>query len=168
MTGAYLASEANQPPSHRLGHPRIIHYARLIYPETVETDHLWLMLLDLFGPDPPDRDAVCAAPLFQRREAGQFVSPDRHNQLSATASRHALFGTEAVHGFRPGAAQPRFERPRFVVETRVDDAAVMSRLMPSESVFRLEHDRDMPALGEGESSCDPNDSAAHNHTAIGP
>jgi hypothetical protein len=50
----------------------------------------------------------------------------------------------------------------------MDDAAIMPRLMLGESVFRLEHDRGMSALGDSESGCDPDDSAAHHNRAIGP
>jgi len=137
MTGAYLAAKPNQSPSHRLCHPRIVHYTRLIYPQTGETDHLWLTFLDLFWPDPPEADTIRAASLFQRRQARQFVSPHCHHQLSATPSGDSLLGTEAVHGCLPGAAHPRFEGSGFVVEAGMYDAAVVSRLMLGESVFRL-------------------------------
>src|ERR1700693_225996 len=166
MTGAYLASEPHQPLSHRLGRLRIIHYPCLIYPQSGETDHLWLMIPDLFGPDPPEADTVSVASLLQRRQAWQLVSPHRHYQLDTTASGYTFFVTEAVHRFHPGAAHHRLERPGFVVKTRMNDAAVMPCLMPGDSVFRLQHDRGMSALGKSESGCDPDDSAAHTNQAI--
>jgi|SRR3954471_20623797 len=168
MTGAYLATEPNESPSHRLGHAGIINYARLSYPESSKTDYLRFMLLDLFGPDPPEDDTVRSASLFQRCEARQFVGTDRHHQLSAAASRDALLSTEAVHGFQAGAAHPRLEGPGFVVETGVDDAAVMPRLMLGESVFRLQDHWGVPTLGKSEGRCNPDDSAAHHNRAIGP
>jgi len=166
MTGAYLAAEPNESPSHRLSNSRIVHYARLIYPESSETDHLWLMLLDLLGTQTPESDTVGATSLLQRRQSRQFVSPHSHHQLSATASGYTLFGAEAVHRFQPGAAHPRLEGPRFVVETGMDDAAVVPRLVPGEPVFRLEHDRGMPTLSKSESCCDADDSAPNHCSPI--
>src|SRR6266404_7753596 len=151
MTGAYLAAEPNQSPSHRLCHPRIVHYASLIYPESGETDHLWLTFPDLFRPYPLEAHTVRAASLLQQCQARQFVNPNCHYQLSATPSRHAFFGAEAIHRLLTVAAHPRLERPGFVIEAGMDDAAVVSGLMPGESVLRLQHNRYMPPLRKSDS-----------------
>jgi hypothetical protein len=137
MTRANLAAEANQSASHCFCHPRVIDYARLIYPESGETDNLGLTFPDLFWPNPPEADTIRAASLLERRQARQFVRAHRHHQFSATPSGHALFGTEAIRCLLPRATHPRLEGTRLIVEAGMNDTAVVSRLMLGESVFRL-------------------------------
>jgi hypothetical protein len=48
----------------------------------------------------------------------------------------------------------------------MDDAAVVSRLMPSESVFGFQNDWRMSALGQSESRRDSDDSSANYYRSI--
>jgi hypothetical protein len=161
MTGPHFAAEANQSPSHRHCHLRIVHNACLIYPESGETENRWLTFPYLFRPYPTEADTIRATSLLQRRQTRQFIRPHGYHQLSATASRDALFGTEAVHGLLPGATHPRLAGAGFVVEAGMDDAAVVSRLMLGEPVLGLEHNRQVPPFRKRESGGNPYNSAAH-------
>jgi hypothetical protein len=48
----------------------------------------------------------------------------------------------------------------------MDDAAVVSRLVSSESVFSFQNYRRMPALGESESRRNSDDSTANHYRSI--
>jgi hypothetical protein len=48
----------------------------------------------------------------------------------------------------------------------MDDAAIVTRLMPGEPVFGFQHDRRMPTLGESESRRNSDDSATNDYCSI--
>src|SRR5688572_22396542 len=72
---------------------------------------------------------------FEPRKLGCIC---RNDNLPATLMRDPVLLAEAVHRFAPFDAILCFQRARFVVQTGMDDAAVVAGLMRREPVLRLE------------------------------
>ena len=85
-------------------------------------------------------DAVRPGPHVKIVEAGQIALVRRDNDLAATLRRDSVLLAVGVQRSASLHAQPRFERARSVVDPRVDNAAVMPRLVCGDPVFLLENE----------------------------
>ena len=80
----------------------------------------------------------------------------------------AVFAAEFHHGGRARHAQFRFQRSRFIVNARMDHAAVMAALMLANTVFFFQQQQAKPrkSLRDFETYCEPDDSPAYNDDAV--
>ena len=78
--------------------------------------------MQLGAVQPPEpRDAVRTCPLLQPVEAIQFVLRCRDHELAALFVLHLVCRAEVAQETDPAPAEPRLERARLVIKTRVDD-----------------------------------------------
>ena len=90
-------------------------------------------------------DAVRAGPCVNVVEPGQIALVRRDDDLAATLRRDSVLLAVGVQRAASLHAQSRFERAWGVVDPRVDDAAVMSRLVCGDPILLLE-DEDAEAV----------------------
>src|SRR5262249_9557569 len=96
--------------------------------------------------------------LVERRQLGR---PRGDDQLAAALVRHAVPLDQAVHGVSALHPVPGLQRPRLVVQARVDHAAVVTALVGGELGLGLEHhERAAQPLAEGVGGGDADDAAA--------
>jgi hypothetical protein len=106
-------------------------------------------------------EPVRQAAALQFLEPWQLVLVHRHHDLAAAFAGDAPFGAEAVERLAPLDAVPGLERTGLVAGARVDDAAVVPRLVRGQPVLGLEHDgRGARALGERQGGGQADDAAA--------
>jgi len=85
---------------------------------------------------------LAAPPQFFQARKFVFVSGD--NDLAANLMRNPVFPAKLHHRRSARDAQLRFQRPRFVVNTGVNDAAVVAALMPADAIFFLHQQQAKP------------------------
>ena len=83
---------------------------------------------------------VLAAAALQLVQPGQLALVAGDDQLAAPLERDAALPAVLVQLARALDAEPRLQRPGRVVDPRVDDAAVVPRLVLRHGVLALEHD----------------------------
>ena len=85
-------------------------------------------------------DAVRAGPSVDVVEPGQIALVRRDHDLAAPFGRDSVLLAVGVQRSASLHAQSRLERARGVVDPRVDNAAVMPRLVRGDPVFLLENE----------------------------
>ncbi len=159
--------ELGQLRRHRL----VVGHARLRHVQRGHPGDVRLELLDLAGGEPAEPDeAVLGAPpeqLLHRRDLRDRGGDD---DLAGPPERELVLLAEPGHAALAVDAQAGLERARPVVETGVDDAAVVSRLVGAHLGLLLEHGDRRPRhplghRGGGGESHDP--SADHAHVVHG-
>jgi hypothetical protein len=101
MAGSHFPTKPREPPPHRFGYQRVVHYSSLIDPQPGDSDYFGLVFPDLFWSKASESNAVSAASIFQSREARQFFFANRYDQLSTPSMRNTLFRAKAVHRLEP-------------------------------------------------------------------
>ena len=136
----------------RITPPRVLDVARELERDTFEVDDPRIggvqaleaahVGLDLGEPRPVDLpqpgDTVLAAAPVQLLETRNLALRRRDDELAAALIRDLLAIAVLVEQLVPLDAQTRLERSRRVVDPRVDDAAVVSRLMARKLVLLLQ------------------------------
>src|SRR5215470_19124265 len=84
------------------------------------------------------RDAVRLSAFPDRAQAGQLVLGQRDHELAAETIGNRPGPRELFDRRLAFAAEPRFAGSRSVVETGMQDPAVVPRLVPAELRFLLE------------------------------
>src|SRR5947209_6577928 len=74
--------------------------------------------------EPIDRYAVRPGAVGKATQTRRFFIAGGHHELAAIAMGHAVARAQRIQQFLAAHAQPRLERPRRVVEPRVDHLAV--------------------------------------------
>ena len=96
---------------------------------------------------------------FSRRPSSLLVGRD--DDLAASLVRHAVLVAEAVERLAALRAQRRLQRTRRVVEARVDDAAVVARLVRGDRRLGLDDQQAIAVVrGEGQRGPEADDTAA--------
>ena len=131
-----LASSARNQLGVLLSNDGVVHDAGRRNLQGPDSTAVWLNLAKLVAlEDAQSRHAICDPALMQLLQTWNFFRAGSDHQLAALLERDSLLLTEAFHGRGPGHAIPRFQRAGFVVETGVDDSAVVPRLMSSNVIF---------------------------------
>jgi len=87
-------------------------------------------------------------PAFQQSlQPGNFFGTGRNNDLAADLDRNSVLATEGLHRGRALHAQFGLQRTGLVIDSGMNDAAVVSTLMAGHPVFFL--DQQKAKLGEG-------------------
>jgi len=107
-------------------------------------------------------DAIGDAALVQLVQAWNLVWRGCHNQLAALLVRYSVLRTETLHGGATSYTIAGFQRAGAVINSGVDNTAVMARLMGGDAVlfFHNEQAFTRKAAGEFEGCCQPNDAGA--------
>ena len=81
----------------------------------------------------------------------------------------AVLAAELDHGRGSGDAEFGLERSGLVIDAGVDDAAVVSALVPGNAVFFFEDEKSpmRESLGEFEGDCESDDATANDHYVVG-
>ena len=104
-----------------------------------------------FGADEAEAgQAVGFSALAEVFEAGEFFGVSGDDDLAANVVGDGVFAAELNHGRGAGQAEAGFQRAWFVVDTGVDDAAVVSALVAGNAVFFFENEE----TEMGETTCD--------------
>src|ERR1700722_10713072 len=80
-------------------------------------------------------DPVLSSALQQLVQLGKFLDLGGDNDLAADLKGHAMIPAEFDHCSCPVHAGTSFEGAGFVIDSRVNDAAVVPRLMTCQSGF---------------------------------
>src|SRR5579862_1114719 len=118
--------------------------------------------------EPQVSQTVLLAALEQRAQSGNFVIRGRHDDLPADLVRNGMRLAEFHHLTDSPHREPGFPRTRFIVEPRMQNAAVVAALMPPDVGFFLDH-RDLYAaarLAEAVSRRQPYDATADHDDAL--
>ena len=164
-TGEDPAAALLDPGGKREGEASEVHDPGLRDPQGPKAVDVRLDLPDPFRPDLLDTlQAVRLATLPQRRQAWQLGLLQRDHQLPRALPRHVVLVREPFRCRLSFPAQPCLQRPGPVVEARVEDAAVVPRLVGRELGLLLEHGQADP--GRPFQQCqrrgEPDDPAAHD------
>ena len=89
-------------------------------------------------PRPRHSVRVCAS--LELAQAVELTLVEGHDELPALHVRQRAFRAIRPQEVDPAAEEAGLERPRRVVDPRVDHAAVVPRLVLSEFALSLEHD----------------------------
>src|SRR5262245_20282967 len=128
------------------GDDSIIHNPRLRHPQSRDAGHMWLALADLFRSQPFEPfQPVGPAAALQLSERRNLTLIDGDDNLAAALVGDAVFFAEPIHRLAAGGAQASAVRTRLVIESRVNDAAIVSALVLSDIGFRFEDDHSKPA-----------------------
>ncbi len=123
-----------------LADPRIVDDALLRHAERGDAAHVRLDLAHGLRLQPLQaRQAIGCAALRQRLEPRNFAFVRRHHQLAADLVRHAVFLAESYHLADAFHRQPRFERPRLVIQAAMQHTAVVPGLMLPQGGLLFEH-----------------------------
>jgi hypothetical protein len=129
----HLASQQNASPgfTHVVGQTSgngwEVNDARVGRVKRGKTAAVWLDRPDLFSVDPSKaRDAIGMPAYFEIVESIELICPGRHDQLSAALEGQPLGVAVIVKSASSFDAESRFEGAGFVVDTGVDDAAVVT------------------------------------------
>src|SRR5690606_19017869 len=107
--------------------------------------------------DPSAADAVLLSAIEDPLEPRNFLLTSRDDYLSAQLERDPLLLAELLHGLLASPAVDGLERPGGIVDSRVEHAGVVSRLMLGHLGFLLQNQhaplRELlaQAVGGGES-----------------
>lgn len=71
-------------------------------------------------------------------DSRQFVGLSGNYQFAADVVRNPMFLAERDHGARSFNAELRFERSRLVIDSRMNNSAVMTALVPSNAWLFLD------------------------------
>ena len=85
------------------------------------------------------RHPVGPGPLGQRGQGDQLAGVGGHDQLPATVVGHPVLGAEGQHGLGAPDRQFGLGRAGPVVDARVDDAAVVARLVGGHRRLLVDH-----------------------------
>ena len=127
--------------------------------------HVRLDLTDLGPGDTPQaRNPVGQCPALDLGQAGQLRVGTRDHQLAELAQADVVLGAELAQHAPAAHAQPRLQAPGRIVQTGVDDTAVVPALMGGDVIFLVEHghlqarvaDRQFPGHRQ------PDDAAAYH------
>ena len=83
--------------------------------------------------------AVGNPPLMQLLQARNLLRAGRDHQLAALLEWNTLLLAKALHGSSACDAVLRLQRTGFVVETGMDNPAIVTRLMGRDMIFLLHH-----------------------------
>src|SRR4029079_9642867 len=83
-----------------------------------------------------DVEPVGLAAAFEVVETRHLLRLRGDDDLAATIERDPMLGAEAGHRLAPLGAEPGTGRAGFVVETGMEDAAVVAGLMGGDAVLR--------------------------------
>jgi len=97
-------------------------------------------LLQPLGADPLAGDAVRPAPFVDPLQLRELLRRHGDDDFPAARKREVLLLAEGLHLQLPVAAIRGSQRPRFVVDARMQHARVAARLVKSELAFLLEYD----------------------------
>src|SRR5208337_3632455 len=113
---------------------------------------------------PQSGHSIGDAPLMQLLQSWNFLGAGGDHQLAAFLKSNSMVLAEALHGSRACQAVARLEGTGFVIETRMNYAAVVSGLVGGYVVFLLDYEQAHFRISSGgfESGCQPNNSGADN------
>ncbi len=157
------AARGQQLRGQRLADPRVIHDAFLRDAQRRHAAHVRLDLAHLLAAQPAQAfEAVGSAALLEAAQTRHFAFIGRHHQLAADLVRHTMLLAECHHLADSGYRQPRFSRAGLVIETAVQDAAVVAGLVPPDSglLFEQSDARAGKALSETVRGRQADDAAA--------
>ena len=97
-------------------------------------------LTDPFRSEPGEAGhAVGPGPAFKLIEGAQLALPGGHDQLAGPPETDAVFGTELFELEPALCAEACLERSGGIVDTGVENAAVVARLVEREPVLAFQH-----------------------------
>ncbi len=136
-----LAARFLEQPRVHARHRDEVDDAGLRHPQPGDADGVRLVLDDLFRPQAAQaHQTVGLSAALELVEARDLLRLGRHHQLAADLVRDAVLGAQLDQSAPAGDALARLVRSRLVVETGVDDAAVVTGLMAGDVALRFEHD----------------------------
>jgi hypothetical protein len=106
--------------------------------KSAEAVDIRLTALQFGGIHPLEFDLVQFRALHQTAHALQFEIVGCNQQLSASQVGNAMFVAECLGGLRAAAAKVRFQAAWGVIDTGVNDAAIVSRLVMRQAGFLLQ------------------------------
>ena len=129
-TGLHLATERADLPHQHFADARIIGDSLLGNMNGSEAGGVRFYLAQLFGGEQAQAlEAVLLAALVKRMESGDFVRACGHHHFAADVVRNRVSLTEFDHLPYALDGHPGAPRAGFIVETTMQDAAVMTTLM---------------------------------------
>ena len=123
-----------------LRHRGVVHNAGRGNLQGPQSAAMRLDFAELFGLEhAQSRNFVRNPALVQLLQPRNFLRTGRDYELAAFLERNSLLPAKALHGSRAGHAVARLQRTGFVIETGVNDPAVVPGLMGRDVIFLL-HD----------------------------
>src|SRR5262249_46441570 len=163
-----LTTRSPHLAGEHLDDARIVDDPGLRNVEAGNAGHVRLKLADLLGAEPAHAVQPVGAPApLELIERWQLGRPRGDDQLAAALVRHAVLLAQPVHEVATLHAVPRLQRPRLVVQPRVDHAAVVAALVGGELRLGLEHhERAAQPLAEGVGGGNAEDAAADDGDVV--
>ena len=124
---------AAQAQAHSLGlfsDRRVVGDRRFRHPDRTDARDVRFQFPQFPTVDATRREAIKAAAIVKRLEAAEFGLPGSHDELAGGAEGDSVFLAEIARVANALAAEPGLEAARFVIDTGVDHAAVVSTLVP--------------------------------------
>ena len=159
-----LASAGTHATRVGLGHLHKVHDACFGDPQARQSRDCRLHGAEL-GPAEPARtvEPVGTTTPFQLVEPRELFRAGGHDELAAPPVGDPLRLAEGIQRVSPVAAGLCLEGTGLVVQTRVDDTAVVAALMGREARLGFEHhDAPAPALDQAEGGREADQAAAHD------
>src|SRR3989442_1810290 len=130
--------------------------------------HRWFAALDERAVDELIAlDLVAYRPRAQGLERGHLRRLCRDDELPQTRARHVVALTELVEERSPLDAQPRLERARWIVQPRVNHAAVVGARFETGAWMSFQHADRASRLGDRKRRREAGDARA-NHSDVDP
>jgi hypothetical protein len=133
-----LTAEERKAARHGTGYLSIAHNACVLDPECASGVDVGFPFAKFAWIQGPNRDAI------RRTSPRQFVETlvlplvHRYHHLARPAVRYPLAFAEPIHLLHSLTAQLRLQAARLVVESRVNDATVVARLMCGDAILGLQ------------------------------
>ena len=136
----HLATPPNDSRSELFGNEAEVNDRRSRNQQRREPLNVWLAVTEFRGVDQArSGDSICLRPVGEVEQTGQFIAANGNDDFSGHLVGKFVFGAVGAQELATAATQRGLERPGRVIDARMHDVAVVTRLLGGNRVLLVDH-----------------------------